>query len=326
MCEGLQCHNYCEVEVLEALHHATAPFPFFHCAATFSEADCRMLQGLFVGNQAWQHRDEAFYQCFLRDATAEVAPTFKGAVVQKMREVTGLPLTDHVHLTAQRMDQGQSVGVHSDQPLLGYEIARLVVQLNPDWTSEKGGILELMAQQDGPAVHQIEPRMNHGFGFILHPHSFHAVTRVTATRRSVVFNFWHPANSPELARAVEDWMYGLDFGALPSSLESVAMEAESRWPEEATYTASLAAWVLHKWGFSSETVVTGYRVSLGSSVLEGLNEEECVAIELACWVAALRHGHFSLTGWTALRQRIPVGFSSVRLREALKYGLSSCSE
>ena len=41
----------------------------------------------------------------------------------RMREITGLPLMNRVLVTAQRMLPGQVVGIHSDRPLLGYELA-----------------------------------------------------------------------------------------------------------------------------------------------------------------------------------------------------------
>jgi len=303
--------------VLHGLQHATVPFPYFHCASAFSDMDCAGLRRLFSGNHVWQSRDEAFYQCFLRDATTEVDPILRAGVLKQMRAVTGLPLTDQVHITAQRMEPGQAVGVHSDQPLLGYEIARLVVQLNADWIPEHGGALQLMATQDGPAVRTIDPHINQGFGFVLHPASFHAVTRVTAPRWSVVFNFWHPANSPALADAVHHWVSGLDFGALPGGLSAVAEDAESRLPEEVTYGASVAAWLLQKWGFSSETVIAGYVSFLGESVPESLGDESRVAILLAVWVAALREGHFSLARWDLLRRAISMRVRSDRLSDVL---------
>jgi len=143
------------------------------------------------------------------------------------------------------------------------------------------------------------------------------VTQVTTTRRSVVFNFWHPANSPELAEAVTGWVDGLDFGALPDSLESIAVEAESRLPEERTYTASLTAWILQQWGYPTEVVVAGYSASLAEVGSDSVVEEDEVAIALACWVAELRHGHFSLQNWERLRGRIASRPSGERIQEAL---------
>jgi hypothetical protein len=221
------------------------------------------------------------------------------------------------------MEPGQWVGVHSDQPLLGYEIARLVVQLNRDWALERGGVLELMAAKEGPAVRAIEPRENHSFGFVLHPKSFHGVTEVSHPRWSVVFNFWHPANTPELAVAVENWTSGLDFGALPKEVDPLATEAESRLPEETTYAASLAAWILLTWGYENATVADGYAVYVGALEPSDPTQEAAAAIRLAGWVATLRQGYFSVEEWGRLQADLGGIPHFERLREVMQYCLPS---
>lgn len=318
--ELVESHLF-EGHVLGTLLHHHEPFPFFHCADTFSAERCADLRTLFDSGHEWQAREEDFYRCFLRDVSEEVPAALKKALVERMRETTGLPLTEHVHVTAQRMERGQWVGVHSDQPLLGYEIARLVVQLNRDWAPERGGLLELMAEQEGPAVRAIEPRENHSFGFVLHPKSFHGVTEVSHPRWSVVFNFWHPANTPELALAVEDWTTGLDFSVLPKGLEPLATEAEARLPEETTYAASLAAWILLTWGYEDATIADGYGVYVGVRETSCLRQEAAAAIRLAGWVATLRQGHFSVEEWGRLRAELGDTPPFERLREVMKYCL-----
>ena len=96
-------------------------------------AQCVELEQVFLQAGEWQHRDGGFYQCSLRDVTENIPVTVKSDVLERMREITGLPLVDRVVVTAQRMMPGQVIGVHSDRPLLGFEIARLVVQFNKNW-------------------------------------------------------------------------------------------------------------------------------------------------------------------------------------------------
>ena len=50
----------------------------------------------------------------------------------RMREITGLPLVNRVLVTAQRMLPGQVIGIHSDRPLLGYELAAHIQALFTD--------------------------------------------------------------------------------------------------------------------------------------------------------------------------------------------------
>ena len=65
------------------------------------------------------------------------------------------------------MHAGQEIGVHSDRPYLGYEMARLIVQLNKDWQAAHGGVLELFESQEGQAVAHVKPRIQHGTGLFV---------------------------------------------------------------------------------------------------------------------------------------------------------------
>jgi hypothetical protein len=211
------------------------------------------------------------------------------------------------------------VGVHSDQPLLGYEIARLVVQLNQDWTPNKGGILELLVKKEGPVVQTIEPHQNHSFGFVLHPTSYHQVSKVYEPRWSVVFNFWHPANTPDFANAVEKWTSSINSSILPKDLDELIIEAEEYLPEEVTYTAIVVAWLLQVWGYEETTIINGYAVSVGAQDTSDCSIESTTAIRLAVWVASVHQGYFSIEKWNILRDQMEGTPTFLRLREVMQY-------
>lgn len=305
--------------MLKALSHHEEPFSFFHSTDTFSKDQCSDLRALFGTEHNWQAREESFYQCFLRDVSKEIPNTLKQEVLERMKNITGLPLTEHVHITAQRMEAGQSVGVHSDQPLLGYEVARLVVQLNREWTHQKGGQLALMKEKKGPAIRKIEPHENHSFGFVLHPKSFHSVDEVHHPRWSLVFNFWHKANTPKLAEAVEKWTSGLNVAALPKELDMLAMKAESHLPEETTYQAFLVAWILLSWGYEESTIVDGYAVFVGAKKMPKKMSESFVAIRLAHWIAILHQGYFSIDAWKKLHNDLENTADFTRLNKVKRF-------
>jgi hypothetical protein len=290
------------------------PFPYFRCEPAFTAETCVALEQLFVVQAGWQARNDAFYSCFLRDVTAEISQNLRRDVVDRMRAISGLPLTDHVAVSAQRMEPGQSVGVHSDRPLLGYEIARLVVQLTPSWKPESGGLLELYATEAGPAVESIEPRHNSAFGFELHESSLHGVSRVTRTRSSVVFNFWHAANTPELSAVVADLFEDARFSELPASLVPIAAEAEAHLPEDVTFRASLAAFALQRWGYDDVVVCSGYQISagLGAAGADPM-DERAAALQLADWVAGLRTGCFDASAWQRLQRHFEGTAPAARL-------------
>ena len=289
--------------LLQPDHHHH-PFPFFFVKAAFSEEQCAALEQLFLQDSEWQHQDGVFYRCSLCDVTAAIPATFQAEILARMRNITGLPLVDRMLVTVQRMLPGQVIGIHSDRPLLGYEIARLVVQLNKQWQAEHGGVLELFSSPEGEAVFSVNPEYNKAVGFLLHADSYHAVTEVSQPRQSVVFNFWHMANTPELAAHVEALFANLNFSEFPAALNSIASAAESSLPEEVTYRAGTAAIALHRWGYDAATIVTGYQHSAGLSTCDTSDAETYAAVLLADWVAYLYRDTFDLMRWNYLQSAL----------------------
>jgi hypothetical protein len=289
--------------LLQPIHHHH-PFPFFVVDAAFSAEQCAALERLFSQDNEWQHQDGGFYRASLCDVTETIPATFQVEILARMREITGLPLVNRVLVTAQRMQPGQVIGIHSDRPLLGYEIARLVVQLNKQWQAEHGGVLELFSSPEGEAVFSVNPEYNKAFGFLLHTDSYHAVTEVTQPRHTVVFNFWHMANTPELAAHIEALFTNISFSEFPAALNPVASAAESSLSEEVTLLAGTAAIALQRWGYDAATVVIGYRHSAGLSPCEPSDAETYAAVLLADWVAYLYRDSFDLIRWNNLQSAL----------------------
>jgi hypothetical protein len=300
---GAVIHNRIKTLLLQPVHY-TSPFPFFCVKPAFSEEQCAVLEQVFLQAGKWQHRDEGFYQCSLREVTEYIPVSLIAEVIAGMREITGLPLVDKCVVTAQRMMPGQAVGVHSDRPLLGYEIARLVVQLNRQWQPEHGGVLELFESNDGKAVFRVKPGYNEAFGFLLHADSHHGVSEVTEPRQTVVFNFWHAANTLELATYVQTLFANSHFSELPAALNSVASSAESNLPEDVTFRAGTAAVALHRWGYDEAAVVAGYLYSAELSTGDAIDVETYAAVRLADWVARLYRDSFDLERWQILRSEL----------------------
>ncbi len=289
--------------LLQPIHHHH-PFPFFFVNAAFSEEQCAALDQLFSQDIEWQQRDGAFYRCSIGDVTETIPATFQAEILARMREITGLPLGYRVLVTAQRMLPGQVIGIHSDRPFLGYEIARLVVQLNKQWQAEHGGVLELFSSPEGEAVFSVNPEYNKAVGFLLHADSYHAVTEVTQPRQTVVFNFWHMANTPELAAHIEALFANLHFSEFPAALNPVASAAELSLSEEVALLAGTAAIALHRWGYDAATVVIGYQHSAGLSTCDTSDAETYAAVLLADWVAYLYRDSFDLVRWNNLQSAL----------------------
>ncbi len=289
--------------LLQPIHH-DHPFPFFFVNAAFSVAQCAELDQLFLQDIAWQHRDSALYSCSICDVTERIPELFKAEILTRMREITGLPLVNRILITAQRMLPGQVIGLHSDRPFLGYEIARLVVQLNKQWLPAHGGVLELFSSPEGVAVCGVNPEYNKAVGFLLHPDSYHAVTEVTQPRLTVVFNFWHMANTPELAAHIEALFANINFSEFPAALNPIASAAEANLSEEVTLIAGTAAIALHRWGYDAATVVMGYKHSAGLSPCDPSDAASYAAVLLADWVAYLYRDSFDLIRWNNLKSTL----------------------
>jgi 2OG-Fe(II) oxygenase superfamily len=298
------------------IHHQH-PFPFFTVSEAFTREQCARLEQLFVGEEAWRPQEGEFYRCSFLDATGAMPRKFLSDMHARMRVLTGLPLMDHVEVTAQRMLPGQTIGVHSDRPLLGFELVRVVIQLNRHWQKEHGGVLHLYERLDGPACLNIHPTYNSAVGFVLHPNSYHAVTQVSHPRHTLVFNFWHEANTEALAAHLKALFANLNFSEFPEALNGIATAAEAQLAEEITLRAGTAALALSRWGYDTDTIVRGYQVSAGLCSHDGLSGEARSAIRLAEWVANLYQESFDLARWTCLQNDLRGHLRYARLAPTL---------
>jgi len=310
-----------DVYVLNDVRHIEEPFPLACGEFAFDDETLAKVLAAYSSDVTWQERDAAFYQCFLAEVTTRLPEALLARIRDRVAVVTGLPLTEQMVVTAQRMEPGQHIGVHSDQPLMGYELARLVVQLNRNWKAEYGGAFQLFDSANGAPTRQLESGFNRYACFCLHPESYHAVSEVTHERRSVVFNFWHAANSPALARELTARLGNVRFSDLPVALAAQRDEAEASLAEEVTYRASLVACLLHHWGFGEETLVNGYSRSIGRTPLRVLRPDEAASWQLADWLAFLYREHFDLARWRALHERLSGVTPSPRLQKLWELAL-----
>ncbi|MFT5685298.1 MAG: hypothetical protein ACI8RZ_006248 [Myxococcota bacterium] len=283
--------------VLPSVHHHTDPFPHFTAEDTLPAALLTDLDALFAADLPWVHHRDAFYRAWLCDVSTRIAAPMQAALVGRMRVITGLPLTDRLQVTVQRMEPGQYAGPHTDRPLLGYEVARLIVQLSEDWRVEHGGVLHLHRDVDGAqTVTRRPPRFNTGFGFVMGPRSFHSVQPTTVTRRTAVFNFWHIGNTEALAETVRQQLAGLRFDHLPRSLDDLISESEQSRPEDDSFRAGCIAALLCQWGFSEPVIRAGYRAGLDSVLCEASS----APVRIAAWVQWLQHERFDVSRWSTL--------------------------
>ena len=84
---------------------------------------------------------------------------------------------------------------------------------------------------------------------------------------------------------------------MPSELNPVAEDAESRLPEETTFLAGTAAIALQRWGYDVATIIIGYQHSAGLVGCNANHAETYAAVLLADWIATLYRDAFNLERW-----------------------------
>ncbi len=284
--------------MLPTVQHSTEPFPYFTVPAALPEVLLADLEALFEAPLTWDLHQDAFYRAWLSDVSERIAPAMRGALIDRMRDITGLPLTDTLQVTVQRMEPGQYAGPHTDRPLVGYEVARLVVQLREGWQPGDGGELHLHPDEAGAqTVLRRPPRYNTGFGFVMGPRSFHSVQPTAVTRRTAVFNFWHVGNTEALARRIRTMIAALRFDQLPESLDDLIADAEQNRAEEDSFRAGCIAALLQQWGYPEAVLEAGYRDGLESVMCP----DSADPVRIAAWVQWLQHDRFDVQRWAALR-------------------------
>jgi hypothetical protein len=255
---------------------------------------------LFEADVAWARHSDHFYECFIAVVTPQLDPVWLGQLTRRMAAHSGLPLADKVQVTIQRMEPGDHADPHTDRPLLGYEVLRLVVQLTEDWHPEDGGLFR--AFDGDTAVLECYPAHNRGVVFALTHDSLHEVTPTQRTRCTAVFNFWHIGNTDALKEAVDTLFSAMDFSTLPHAVNAAAALAETTEAEADSHRASTVAIALTAWGYAPQEAAAGYRLALGPPV-DPAGEIE-LAVELARWLARLHTEDFDAGAWRAHRDRL----------------------
>jgi hypothetical protein len=249
----------------------------------------------------------------MADITSWLDDAWCQQITARVAEILDTPLLPTVYVTAQRMQAGQQARVHTDRPLAGYEAARFILQLKSDWQYGDGGVFQTHRDASGETISSKRPpRRNQGLGFCMGNHSYHSVSPAGPPRHTVVFNFWHPANPPDLGTELDRLFERCHFGELPAAIEHLAIDAEARLDPDVTYRASLVAWLLQRWQAAPSTVVQGYRLSL-----DGLDSDETDptdqtqddhalgAIMLAQWLVRCFTIDVCLERWARINQRVP---------------------
>jgi len=286
------------MHLLNNLTMHSAPYEFFTAKQTLPKPVIDHIIELFELALDWEVHD-SFYKASIADVTDEIEPEVLQSLCAKMAEITGAELSGRVEAKIQKMEPGQYSKVHTDRPLLGYEAARLVVQLNDNWDDERdGGSLRIHRENsDEDYFSEYSPIKNSSFGFVMTPQAHHSVQVTNRERHSVVFYFWHIGNTQEISDWVNSQLSGVNFAELPDYLSQDISLAEQSLCEEKTFRAATVAWLLIKWGCDKACIQAGYHSALGS--YDVVTSDEAV---LAAMVYELKHESFDIIQWRKMRK------------------------
>ena len=285
------------MRLLPSVTHHDTPFRFFTADDALPPVVLDALNALYDAELVWDLHADSFYRAWMCEVGHMIDPVLRTTIARRMAALTGLPLVADLKATVQRMEVGQYALPHTDRPLVGYEAARLIVQLTPGWQPEHRGELLIHPDPDGREVAlRRPPRLNSAFGMVMSPQSVHSVRPTARQRRTAVFNLWHVGNTEAVATWVKEQLGGLRFNALPRALGPIIDEAESTLPEDATFRAGMVASLLQRWGYPEAVVRSGYQAALNPLT----RPEGEPSILFARWVQRLGHVDFDSDLWAAL--------------------------
>ncbi|MEN0065910.1 MAG: hypothetical protein AAGA48_27465 [Myxococcota bacterium] len=217
-------------------------------AVTEAAFDAQMLAKLdarFAATRDWVRHDQNFYRCFIAEADDALPDSIQTGLRDAVGAALGLPLAATVRITVQRMTTGDGADRHTDRPLVGYEAARFILQLD----TPRGGCFRLLeAEGQGRAWLQRPAVRNQALAFELCTDADHDVTPCVDARRTLVVHFWHRANPPHARDLVHQWLAPMSFASLPSVLDPLIAEADANFDDRVTGVAGRVAWLIGQWG------------------------------------------------------------------------------
>ncbi|MEM6926878.1 MAG: hypothetical protein AAF602_08130 [Myxococcota bacterium] len=231
---------------MTSLVRIPGPVPVAVTSSAFDPVTLAGLDDPFRSTKGWVRHDASFYRCWIAEADDALPEHTKHGLRDEVASVLELDLAGPVRITVQRMAVGDGAHRHTDRPLVGYECARWIAQLD----TPSGGDFRML-EPDGegwrPWLERPAAR-NEAVAFELCEAAHHEVTECRTPRRTVVVHFWHRANPPHARRLVDQWLAPMSFAALPPELDLMLAEADATTDDHVTGFAARVAWLVDAWG------------------------------------------------------------------------------
>jgi hypothetical protein len=161
----------------------------------------------------WDLHAGEFFEQWERDLLQcphppSVAPLFRQDVLddlaRRVGDVFGTPMSSRMTVVAHKLVRGQEIGVHNDDPDVGYETHRLVVQLNR--SRHSGGRFRVHASRNASdVIDAIDPVHNCAVAFAMSSRSWHSVEAMGDwSRYSLIYSFWSKQAAAQAERPASE--------------------------------------------------------------------------------------------------------------------------
>ncbi|MEO0602217.1 MAG: hypothetical protein AAF211_12320 [Myxococcota bacterium] len=231
---------------MTSLARIPGPVPVAVTSSALEPTALTRLDDRFRSTTNWVRHDASFYRCWIAEADDALPEAMRHRLRDEVANALGLDLAGPVRITVQRMDVGDGADRHTDRPLVGYECARWIAQLD----TPSGGCFRML-EPDGDDWRTWLERpatRNQAIAFELCDAAHHEVAECRTARRTVVLHFWHRANPPHARDLVHAWLAPMSFASLPRALDSRLAEADATTDDHVTGFAARVAWLLDAWG------------------------------------------------------------------------------
>lgn len=177
------------------------PFDHFYLADAFDNAMADSARLWFESSAPWELTETEFYEQYEFSLTNTDLPVqlqtlgdphFLRYLSRKIGDIFGTKLCKRrIDATVHKLVPGQRIRIHNDF-VPGLETHRVLIQLNPDWDEESGGLLMLFKDSTTESLTSlIQPINCSVFGFAISPESHHAVSKILEGQRyTLVYSFY----------------------------------------------------------------------------------------------------------------------------------------
>jgi Rps23 Pro-64 3,4-dihydroxylase Tpa1-like proline 4-hydroxylase len=190
---------------LTSIKFQKEPFKFFYGSSNLSKKELISILKWLEDFQDWRYTETDFYQQYEFSIIKELEQTnnvpnyikdiFSNYNLQLLFNQIETIFSEKFHkdkidIVAHKLEANQEIGLHNDF-LEDAETHRLLLQLNPHWKDEDGGILVFVDAEKEEILEAFLPTIGTIQGFEISKNSHHLVSKIDNRERyTIVFSFY----------------------------------------------------------------------------------------------------------------------------------------